>query len=53
MVVSSSGDEGSLGEQPPDQAGQRPGHDGPAKPLQALSEVIGAGDEVEKWTLGN
>ena len=53
MVVSSSGDEGGLGEQPPDQAGQRPGHDGPAKPLQALSEVIGAGDEVEKGTLGN
>ena len=53
MVMSSSGDECGLGEQPPHQASQRPGHDGPPKPLQTLSEVIGTGDEVEQRPLWN
>ena len=48
MVVSSSWDECSFRKQPPDQASQRPRHDGPSKPLQALTKIVWVRNEIKE-----
>ncbi len=53
MVVPGSRYEGCLCEQPPDETSQRPGHDGPAKPLEPFSKVVRAGNQVVEWALGD
>ena len=54
VVLPRSRDECGLGDQPQDQPGERPCHDGPSKPLQTLSEIVWTRNEdVERtfWQL--
>lgn len=53
MVVPCPRHEGGLGKQPPDEAGQRPCHDCPPKPLKSLSTVVGTGDQVVERPSGH
>ena len=53
MIMASTRDEGGLGEQPPDEARERPGHHSPPKPLKTLTKVVGACNEPVERSFGN